>query len=69
VEGQEHPLCALYNQSCREGWEEAVAQGLTKVVQIIRRFRIAQVPVEDEGQLRNLNTPGDWQTYLGHPRK
>lgn len=69
VEGLEHPLCALYNQSCRDEWEAAVAQGLTKVVQIIRRFRVAQVPIEDETQLRNLNTPGDWHDYCAHRGK
>jgi molybdopterin-guanine dinucleotide biosynthesis protein A len=68
-EGQEHPLCALYHQSCREGWEDAVAQGLTRVGQIIRRFRVIHVEIVEEALLQNVNTPADWHSYSTHPRK
>ena len=69
AEGQDHPLCALYSQTCREGWEEAVAQKLTRIGQIVRRFRVAHVAIADEHQLRNVNTPDDWKSYLSPPRK
>jgi molybdopterin-guanine dinucleotide biosynthesis protein A len=68
-EGQEHPLCALYGQSCREGWEDAVEQGLTRLGQIVRRFRVVHVEIENESQLHNVNTPGDWHSYFAPPRK
>jgi molybdenum cofactor guanylyltransferase len=64
-DGHEHPLCALYNRACRDGWEDALAQGLTRVGQIVRRFRVAHCEIHDEEHLRNVNTPGDWQNYLG----
>ncbi|HET8546985.1 MAG TPA: molybdenum cofactor guanylyltransferase [Bryobacteraceae bacterium] len=64
AEGQEHPLCALYSERCRDGWEQAMAEGLNKIGQIVRRFRTARVPVEDERHLQNLNTLADWHSYL-----
>jgi molybdenum cofactor guanylyltransferase len=68
-DGHEHPLCALYSRACHDEWEQALAQGLTRVGQIVRRFRVAHCEIENEEHLRNVNTPGDWQSYLTPPRK
>ena len=65
-DGRVHPLCAAYHRRCLPVWEEAVAEGLRKVREIILRVRVVEMHPVREELLRNVNTPAEWQDFLTH---
>ncbi len=65
-DGGIHPLCAAYHRRCLPVWEQAVAEGIRTVRDIILRARVVQMHPVNEEQLRNVNTPVEWQDFLTH---
>ena len=65
-DGRLHPLCAAYHRRCLPVWEEAAAEGLRKVREIILRIPVVKMHPDSEELLRNVNTPAEWQDFLTH---
>ncbi|MCX6542133.1 MAG: molybdenum cofactor guanylyltransferase, partial [Actinobacteria bacterium] len=55
------PLCALWNQRCREAVQQAFDSGQRSVLEVFKALNVIEVPVHPNA-LRNVNTPEDLPT-------
>jgi molybdopterin-guanine dinucleotide biosynthesis protein A len=64
-DGHEHPLCGVYHRSTREIFEAAVTKGEHRLLSVVKQLRPYVVHLNDVEQLRNVNTPEEWEAVAG----
>jgi molybdopterin-guanine dinucleotide biosynthesis protein A len=69
-DGRLEPLCAVYRRRCHSVIRLALETGIRKVTDALLLFAqhslaIRYVRVSDPAAFANLNTPDEWQKYLG----
>jgi molybdopterin-guanine dinucleotide biosynthesis protein A len=62
-DGRMEPLCAVWNARCHAEVVSALADGVRKVTEALRRLALRYVPVASDAAFRNLNTPEDLERY------
>ncbi len=59
------PLCAVYDKSCREGFEVLLQRKELKLQDALRHFKVKQIPVpeniSDGNCFENINTPNEYE--------
>ncbi|MGB3345597.1 MAG: molybdenum cofactor guanylyltransferase [Aequorivita sp.] len=60
------PLCAVYDKSCRKGFEELLQRKELKLLDALLHFRVKQIPVpenfSDGNCFHNINTLTEYET-------
>lgn len=61
-----HPLCGVYNTSCRNQWQQYITNGVYKVQDILNNFSCLVVTTDSHphftnNTFRNINTPQQLQ--------
>ena len=59
------PLCAVYSLSAAPAIRAALDAGIRKVTEALAGLAIDWYEVDRSGILANLNTPHDWEAFLG----
>ena len=59
------PLCAVYSLSAAPAIRTALDAGVRKITQALTALAIDWYEVDRPGILTNLNTPHDWEAFLG----
>ena len=54
-----HPLIAIYNSSCLPVFEKAIVDDEHRLKTVLDQLKVKKLVVEDDEQLRNLNTQAD----------
>jgi molybdenum cofactor guanylyltransferase len=60
IDGEIHPLCAVYHRRLVTAAESAIHRKLFKMQDFISTLRTSRWPVPDAALLRNMNTPLEW---------
>lgn len=59
------PLCAVYDKSCREGFEVLLQRKELKLQNALRHFKVKQIPVPENisagSCFENINTPAEYE--------
>lgn len=60
------PLCAVYDKSCKKGFEVLLQRKELKLQDALRHFKVKQIPVPENisaGKcFENINTPAEYET-------
>ncbi len=59
------PLCAIYSQACASGIHGRLARGEYEASRLPEGIRVAEVGVDDELSVVNVNTPHDYERAKG----
>lgn len=59
--GRAEPLCAVYHRDCLPAVKEMLAAGELKATSLLRRINALAWTAGWVDQLRNINTPEDWE--------
>jgi molybdenum cofactor guanylyltransferase len=62
------PLCAVYRRSCLRVIRQALAADDRKVTNALKKLQVVHFSLENQDEVLNLNTPGDWAAFLGSQR-
>jgi molybdopterin-guanine dinucleotide biosynthesis protein A len=63
--GEIEPLCAAYHASCLPAAQEMLACGQYRTTGIFNRINGLELRASWADQLRNVNTPGEWEALKG----
>jgi molybdenum cofactor guanylyltransferase len=66
-DGKYEPLFAVYRKSMLAGAEKALARGERRVISMYEGMNVIGIPVDDEKELKNLNTMADYIARCGNP--
>lgn len=60
------PLCAVYDRSCRDGFEALLQRKELKLLDALRHFKVKHIPIPEgfsiENCFENINTPTEYET-------
>lgn len=60
------PLCAVYDRSCRDGFEALLQRKELKLLDALRYFKVKHIPILEgfsiENCFENINTPTEYET-------